>query len=135
MWGLPLSVKIFLASKPVDMRKGFDGLMAIVKNHWKQDIFSGHLYVFVGHKGDRLKIIHWERGGLVLYCKRLERGRFKVQNVSIRDDSIQLDAVELSMLLDGIDFKRVYRPKLWRPSEEQYGEPNSCGVSTTGNVV
>jgi transposase len=135
MWSLPLSVKIFLASKPVDMRKGFDGLMAIVKNHWKQDIFSGHLYVFVGHKGDRLKIIHWERGGLALYCKRLERGKFKLQKVPIHGDSIQLDALELAMLLDGIDFKRVYRPKLWRSSEEQNGEPNSCRVSTTGHVV
>ena len=134
MWGLPLSVKIFLASKPVDMRKGFDGLMSIIKNHWHQDIFSGHLYVFVGHKGDRLKILHWDRGGLVLYCKRLERGKFKLQKPPRLGDSIQLDAVELAMLLDGIDFRQVHRPKLWQLSEGRNGEPNSRGISTTGNV-
>lgn len=111
---LPPSVKIFMSDKPVDMRKGFDGLMGIVKNQWQRDVFSGHLFVFLGASRDRAKILYWDRGGFVLFYKRLESGRFKGPKV-IGDAAIELDSTELMMLLDGIDFAKVTRKKRWLP--------------------
>ena len=72
MLTLPPSVRIYLAATLVDMRRGHDGLCAIVRNQWKMDLYGGHLFVFVGRRGDRCKILFWDRGGFVLYYKRLE---------------------------------------------------------------
>ena len=118
MLSLPPSVKIFMSVACVDMRKGFDGLMAIVKNQWQQDVFGGHLFVFLGHGRNRVKILHWDRGGLVLYCKRLEQGRFVQPKLVPDGDAIELDAVQLGMLLDGINVSCVKRPTLWKPAQE-----------------
>jgi transposase len=115
MIGLPPSVKIYLATAPVDMRKGMDGLMGLVRSAWRQDPYSGHLFVFVSRAADRVKILFWDRGGFVLYCKRLERGRFRVPPVSPQARTVTLSAADLSMLLEGIDFSRVRRPVPWMP--------------------
>lgn len=115
MLGLPHSTKIFMASNPVDMRRGFDGLMAIVRNAWEADIFSGHLFVFLGHKRTLVKILHWSRGGLVLDSKRLEKGRFIRPKISSDGQSVLLDGVELTLLLDGVSVSEVKRPALWEP--------------------
>src|SRR5580704_12514380 len=112
---LPASVKIFMSDTPVDMRKGFDGLIAIVRTLWHQDVFSGHLFVFLGSKRDRAKILYWDKDGFVLYYKRLEKGRFKSPKVSADQKAIELDSTELFMLLDGIDFAKVKRKKRWLP--------------------
>jgi transposase len=114
---LPPSVKIFISDRPVDMRKGFDGLIAIVRQQWQSDIFSGHLFVFVGSQLDRVKILYWDTGGFVLYYKRLERGRFKIPRLRVNQSAIELDATELSMLLDGIDYERVKRKSHWQPKK------------------
>jgi transposase len=113
----PSSVKIFMSDRPVDMRKGFDGLIAIVRSVWQEDVFSGHLFVFLGARRDRAKVLYWDHGGFVLYYKRLEKGCFK--SPTIRDDkqAIELDATQLYMLLDGIDFERVPRKKRWLPKK------------------
>jgi len=108
-----------MASKPVDMRKGFDGLMAIIRQEWQTDIFSGHLFVFLGRSQGLVKILHWDRGGLVLYTKRLEQGKFIRPKVRLDDHSIGLDALELSMLLDGISVSEIKRPKLWEPPKNR----------------
>ena len=115
MLTLPPSVRIYLAAEPVDMRRGHDGLAAIVRNQWKLDLFGGHLFAFIGRKGDRCKILFFDRGGFVLYYKRLERGRFRLPHVTPGATSLALDATELAMLLDGIDFGRVNRPVAWTP--------------------
>jgi transposase len=115
MLTLPPSVRIFLAAEPVDMRRGHDGLCAIVRNQWKLDLFAGHLFVFVGRRGDRCKILFWDRGGFVLYYKRLEKGRFRVPRVAVGASSVAMDATELAMLLDGIDVVKVRRPARWIP--------------------
>jgi transposase len=115
MLTLPPSIRIYVASRPVDMRRGHDGLLAIVRSDWKQDPFSGHLFVFLGRRRDRVKVLLWQRGGFVLYYKRLERGRFRMPQVSSDGAYAVLDATELSMLLDGIDIGRVARPRLWEP--------------------
>lgn len=115
MLTLPPVVKIFLATKPTDMRKGFDGLAALVKSQLDEDVYSGHLFVFVSRRADRAKILAFDRGGFVLWYKRLEQGRFRLPQFSTRNKSIELEASELAMLLDGIDFSRVRRPVRWIP--------------------
>lgn len=111
MLTLPSKVQVFLWTKPVDMRKGFQGLSDLArKNH---DIFEGDLFVFVGKRRDRCKVLFWERGGFVLVYKRLERGCFKLpQNQEIE---FEMTSSELAMLLDGLDFSRVKRSNAWRP--------------------
>ncbi len=80
------------------------------------DIFSGHLFVFVSRNRERAKILTWSDGGFVLYYKRLERGRFKVPRPEEGQSTILLEPAQLMMLLEGIDFSRVRRPRRWRPS-------------------
>ena len=79
------------------------------------DLFAGHLFVFLGRRGDRCKILFWDRGGLVLYYKRLERGRFRAPRITKDGRAIEMDATELAMLLDGIDVRRVRRAEHWQP--------------------
>jgi len=115
--GLPSSVRIYLATESTDMRKGHDGLSAVVKQ-LGHDAFSGHLYVFVSRRRNRVKILTWEIGGFVLWYKRLEMGRFRLPKLAPDQKSVSLEAAQLSMLLDGIDFSRVRRPMHWRPPEK-----------------
>lgn len=114
MIGLPSSVQIFLSSEPTDMRKGVDGLSGHVLQ-WGQDLYSGHLFVFVSKRGDRVKILTWDNGGFVVYYKRLERGRFRIPKITNEKQTLEMDSAQLSMLLDGIDFSRVRRPAKWQP--------------------
>lgn len=115
MLTLPSSVHIYLAAASVDLRKSIDGLSAIVREYG-HDPYSGHLFVFTSRRGDRVKILTWDRGGFVLYYKRLEKGRFRLPEIAVGAREIQLDATQLAMLLDGIDVMRVNRPKVWSPS-------------------
>lgn len=114
MLSLPRAVKVYLCSAPTDMRRGHDGLFAIVRE-LGLDPFSGHLFAFVGKRGDRIKVLVFDRGGFVLLYKRLEKGRFRIPRVAEGSTTVTLDATELSMLLDGIDVQRVRRPALWEP--------------------
>jgi transposase len=120
---LPPSVRIYLAIGQVDMRRGHDGLAAIVQGQWKFDLYGGHLFVFLGRKADRCKILFWDRGGFVLYYKRLERGRFRLPRVAADATSVALDATELAMLLDGIDVVTVKRPRKWEPTTRAAASP------------
>jgi transposase len=85
---IPRSVRIFIGSTPIDMRKSIDGLMAIVQEDLAQDAYSGHLFVFVSRRADRVKILTWDKGGFVLLYKRLERGQFKLPHMD-REDRAQ----------------------------------------------
>lgn len=120
MLSLPSSVRIFLATEPTDMRCGHDGLHFQVRR-LGHDIFAGHLYVFVSKKRNRIKILMWSAGGFVLLYKRIERGRFKMPRLQRGQPTVQLDATQLTLLLDGIDFSRVRRPVHWQPSRRQQG--------------
>src|SRR5690349_14704219 len=97
------------------MRKSIDGLMAIVEAELREDAYSGHLFVFVSSRGDRVKILSWDKGGFVLYYKRLEKGRFRLPHLDPSAMAVELDATQLSMLLDGIEYSRVRRPVRWEP--------------------
>jgi len=114
MLSLPSSVRIFLATEPCDMRRGHDGLAALVRQ-MGHDVYSGHLWVFVSKKRNRIKILTWSAGGFVLLYKRIERGRFRMPSVTDDQTTVRLDATQLSMLLDGIDYSRVRRPTHWMP--------------------
>lgn len=125
MLTLPPSVRIWVATESVDLRKGFDGLAAIVRHGWHKDLFAGHLFVFVGKRQNRCKVLLWDRGGLAIYYKRLERGRFRVPARKQTASHIEMDATELAMLLDGIDFGRVRRAEHWKPPVRKPGERGS----------
>lgn len=128
MLTLPSSVRIYIAVDPVDLRRGHDGLSAIVQGQWGMDLFDGHLFVFFGRRRDRCKILFWDRGGLVLYYKRLERGRFPAPRVAADGRSVQVDATELAMLLDGIDVRSVRRPEHWKPAPQKKARPSVQGI-------
>jgi transposase len=113
---LPSSVRVYLTAEAVDLRRGHDGLAALVRRQWGDALYDGHLFVFVGRRLDRCKILFFQRGGLVLYYKRLEQGRFRLPPVSLDGKAVEMDATGLAMLLDGIDVRHVRRPDLWRPT-------------------
>lgn len=109
MMGLPTDIRIWLVAGVTDMRKGFDGLAALVQEALAEDPFSGQLFVFRGRRGDRIKVLWWDGHGLCLFYKRLERGRF----IWPQADSgvVHLTPAQLSMLLEGIDWRRPIRTK------------------------
>ena len=78
MLSLPPSVRIFVATQPVDGRKGIDSLATIIRSVFCHDVFEGHLYVFFSKRCDRVRVLYWDRNGFALWMKRLERGRFRV---------------------------------------------------------
>ena len=108
---LPPGARVWLAAGTTDMRRGFDGLARQVQEVLQLDPFSGHLFVFRGRRGDLLKCLFWDTQGLVLYAKRLERGRFIWPQA--RDGSVSLTPAQLSMLLEGIDWRMPVRT--WQP--------------------
>ena len=114
MLTLPRSVRIFVATQPVDMRSGFDKLGRIIAE-MGMDVYGGHLFAFASRRGDRIKILAWDHGGFVLWYKRLERGRFKLPQASEGEATVTLDGPSLAMLLDGVDYRKVRRPTHWAP--------------------
>ena len=111
MIGLPSGTRIWLAAGMTDMRRGFDGLAAIVQEKLGADPFGGHVFVFRGRRGDLIKLLWWDGDGLCLFAKRLERGRFIWPQAT--EGSVHLSTAQLSMLLEGIDWRRPERT--WTP--------------------
>jgi len=107
MIAVPGGTRVWLAAGVTDMRKGFDGLAAVVQLQLSEDPFSGQLFVFRGRRGDRVKVLWWDGDGLCLYAKRLEGGRFVWPQA--REGVVALSAAQLSMLLEGIDWRRPRR--------------------------
>jgi transposase len=107
--------RIYLAIEPVDLRRGHDGLTALVRTRFGMDPLEGHLFVFVGRRVDRVKILFWDRGGFVLYYKRLAQGRFRMPTIDSGADRIVLDGTELAMLLGGFDLAGARRVDAWQP--------------------
>jgi len=104
-----LRVRVFLCTSPTDMRKGFDTLAALVRDALGYDPLSGHLFLFIGRRRDRLKILYWDRDGFALWYKRLEQGTFRMPASRPEATSIELRASELAMLLEGIDLRSIKR--------------------------
>jgi transposase len=103
------AVRVMMAPQPVDFRKGADGLAALVRETMGADPFSGAVYVFRAKRADRVKLVFWDGTGVVLVAKRLEEGQFRWPKV--QDGVMRLTAAELSVLLEGLDWKRVHAPR------------------------
>jgi transposase len=104
---IPTSTQIWIAAGVTDLRRGFDGLSAIVQAILEDSTFSGHVFVFRGRRGDLIKVLWWDGDGLCLFAKRLERGRFVWPKAE--DGKVSLTRGQLSMLLEGIDWRRPVR--------------------------
>ena len=112
MIALPVGTRVWLAAGVTDMRRGMDGLASLVQTTLEHDPFSGHVFAFRGRAGDLVKILWWSGDGMNLYAKRLERGIF----IWPQADSgrVHLSAAQLSMLLEGIDWRHPQRS--WQPT-------------------
>jgi len=113
MIGLPASTRIWLAAGVTDMRRGMDGLAALVQSALNENPFSGHVFIFRGRRGDLVKVLWWSGDGVCLFAKRLERGRFVWPQASC--GAVHLTSAQLSMLLEGIDWRRPERT--WQPTQ------------------
>ena len=109
MLSLPLNVNIYLCATPVDLRKSFDGLSGLVESVFERNVLDGHLFLFVNKRHDRLKALWWEKGGLVIWYKRLERGSFEMPQPASDQVHVTLDATELAMLLGGVSLASAKR--------------------------
>ena len=107
MLTITAAVRIFLAATPTDMRRGFDRLAAAVSQELGADPLSGHLFVFRNRRGDKLKILYWDRSGYALWYKRLERGVFYFP--PIEAGGVQVESAQLTLILEGLDFATARR--------------------------
>jgi transposase len=118
MLTLPPSVRIFVCLAPADLRRSLDGLAAMTREVIREDPLSGHLFVFFNRRRDRTKILFWDRSGLCLYYKRLEKGVFRLSEFehSTRGRA-EIEAVELALILEGIDLARAKRRARFAPRQ------------------
>lgn len=111
MLSVPANVSIYLCTKATDMRKGFDGLHALVCQVFERDPVDGHLFLFVNRRRDRMKMLWWDRDGMALFYKRLEAGTYQLPAVKDDAEGMEIDATVLSMMLNGIDVQSARRRK------------------------
>ena len=109
----PANTRIWLVAGVNDMRRGFTGLIAMVQTTLQENPFSGHVFIFRGRRGDLVKLLWYEDSGLCLFAKRLERGRFLWPKAE--SGTVMLTRAQLSMLLEGIDWRRIERT--WVPEK------------------
>lgn len=132
MLSLPDAVRVFVARDPVDFRKAHDGLSQIVRGVFGDDPLSGHLFLFTNKRRDRIKLLYWDRNGLWLLYKRLERGTFPRFALSGAEARCEVDRSWLSMLLDGLEplSARVHSHHVGRVRiEERKNDGRSHGPS------
>jgi transposase len=111
MLSLPATVRVFLCTKPIDLRLGFDRLAALARDVLASNPLSGHLFVFRNRRADKLKILYWEPTGFCIWYKRLEAGTFAFPTgtASVGTAGLEVRPAELVMLIDGVDPGRVQR--------------------------
>lgn len=114
MLTLPSSVRIYVAAEPLDLRLGFDGLAAATRRLIEQSPLSGHLFVFLNRRRNRVKILVWDRTGYLLVYKRLERGTFELPTQpAVGRRHVEIDAGELGLMLEGLDLRGARRRVGW----------------------
>jgi transposase len=111
---IPSGVRVLVAARPVDFRKGGEGLAALVRQALGENPFSGTIFVFRSKRADRVKIIAWDGSGLVLFWKRLEHGAFRWPPIC--DGTMRLSASQLAALLDGLDWSRLHSRDVAAPA-------------------
>ena len=115
MISLPSSVRVFLHAPPTDLRKGFDVLCGLVTTAFDQDPTSGHLFLFVNRRCDRMKILYWDRDGLAIWYKRLETpGTFQIPTTITEAAAIEMTPTQFSLILSGIDIKSARQRKRYQ---------------------
>ena len=114
MLSFPPAVRIWLGVQPIDLRKSFDSLAEVVRQHLEADPLSGHVFVFRNRKSDRVKLLYWDEDGYVIIYKRLEAGTFAFPAAGSHPARVTLRAAELAMLLDGVDWQNVRRRRRYR---------------------
>ena len=107
----PPTVRIFVSTQPTDMRRSFDGLAMITRENMGQDPLSGHLFVFFNRRGDRVKIMFWDRSGFCIWYKRLEQGVFRLPQSVVNMPNPEVEVADLSLILEGIDLSSARRRK------------------------
>jgi transposase len=107
-------LRVLVATRPVDFRKGMDGLAALVKEQLKVDPYSGVIYVFRAKRADRVKLLLWDGTGMVLVSKRLDEGKFRWPRIA--DGVMRLTPAQLSALIEGLDWTRVHARRVARPT-------------------
>lgn len=113
---LPRAVRVYMATRPENLRKSFDGLSNEVRSMLAKDPLCGHVFVFLNRRKNQVKLLLWTRGGFTIVAKRLEKGTFAFpKQVNSEAKSVELDAHELSMLLEGIDVTLARASKRWEP--------------------
>jgi transposase len=111
MLSLPAQAQVYLCADAVDLRKSFDGLSGLVESVFERHVLDGHLFLFVNKRRDRIKALWWDRDGLIIWYKRLERGSFEIPRPDAECKHVILDATELAMLLGGVSLGSVQRRK------------------------
>lgn len=111
MLSIPANVSVYLCTIATDMRKGFDGLHAMVLQVFQRDPLDGHLFLFINRRHDRLKILWWDRDGMALFYKRLEAGTYQLPTAHDDAEGMEIDATDLAILLNGIDLRSAKRRK------------------------
>ncbi len=104
-------LKIYLHREPIDMRKSYDGLFGIVKNELSMDVRNGGLFMFINLKRNRVKLMYWDKDGIAIWQKRLERGSLQHPQPTGNAKHLEIDTSELNLLLSGIDLASVKRRK------------------------
>jgi transposase len=112
MLSLPTAVRIWIATRPTDLRKSFDTLAELVRQQFQLDPLSGQLFVFTNKRADRIKLLYWDEDGFVILYKRLEAGTFRLPHADAA--RVQVRAADLQMLLDGVDLDSVKRSRRYR---------------------
>lgn len=108
MLNVTANTRIFVYSQPTDMRKSFNGLSGLVASAFDVELLSGHLFLFINRRGDSMKILTWDRDGIAIWYKRLEKGTFQMPKAAGKE-AIEIDPRELSLLLSGIDLRSAKR--------------------------
>ena len=114
MIAVPAGMRVLVVTKPVDFRRGADGLVALVRETLGQDPFAGTVFVFRSKRADRVKIVTWDGSGLVLFWKRLEQGAFRWPPIT--EGVMRLTSAELAALVDGMDWSRLHPREVTRPT-------------------
>jgi transposase len=120
MLTLPPAVRVYLCCEPTDMRKSFNGLEAATRSVLKRDPLSGHMFVFMNRRANLIKILFWDRSGLCILAKKLERGRFKLPREVGEDVThIEVESAELGLMLEGLDLRGARRRQRWIPKRKK----------------
>jgi transposase len=118
MLSFPANVRLYLANRPVDGRKSFNGLAALVESEFDLSPMSGDLFIFLTRRANLVRMLFWDRDGFCMVSKRLERGTFRrVRQGAVAEGRVELDVAELTLLLEGIEAKTLRRGTRWKPEK------------------